>query len=79
MEGRAFNAPSSDLGRLFVGNVRSPGEAGEVLDGDRLRGSSGGLQFGWHQCASRKPLTSAAVMAWEWVCDLEEVGQYQFL
>jgi hypothetical protein len=20
---------------------------------------------------------SAAVMAWEWVCDLEEVGQYQ--
>ncbi|PWZ30583.1 La protein 1 [Zea mays] len=44
-------------GRLFVGNVRSPGEAGEVLDGDRLRGSSGGLQFGWHQCASRKPLT----------------------
>ncbi|PWZ53343.1 La protein 1 [Zea mays] len=48
---------ASDPGRLFVGNVRSPGEAGEVLDGDRLRGSSGGLQFGWHQCASRKPLT----------------------
>jgi hypothetical protein len=57
MEGRAFDAPSSDPGRLFVGNMRSPGEAGEVLDGDRLCGSSGVLQFGRHQCTSRKPLT----------------------